>query len=59
MSRATKRGGGFCRPVNSGSVSSGTEPRRERPRSNRAKPFPRAATGSFTSRFRMSTASKM
>ena len=59
MSRADGMGRRFLPPLNSGSVSVGTEPRRERPRSKCAKPYPRAATGSFTSRFRMSSASKM
>jgi hypothetical protein len=41
-------------PLDGGSDSAGTEPRRERPRQKPAKPAPRAPTGSFTSRFRVS-----
>ena len=47
-------GGVLCRPCHVGSVSAGTEPRRERPRLPPRSVTPRAAQGSFTSRFRVS-----
>ena len=57
MSRATNDGFVGRRsvpPLDSGSVSAGTEPRRERPCHPPRSVTPRAAQGSFTSRFRVS-----
>jgi len=56
VSRATAWAAVCAAPLDCGSDRAGTEPRRERPRPKRAKPAPRAAPGSFTSRFRESSA---
>jgi hypothetical protein len=56
MSRATARapwGRRSMPPLDCGSVSAGTEPRRERPHLSPRSVTPRAAQGSFTSRFRV------
>lgn len=57
VSRATGDGAVGRRsvpPLDCGSVSAGTEPRRERPAPRPGSVTPRAAQGSFTSRFRLS-----
>ena len=54
VSRATSMGRRSVPPLSSRFVSAGTEPRRERPRLPPRSVTPRAAQGSFTSRFRVS-----